>query len=131
MNENSKDITEFLLENEADSNAKNNKGETSSHFTFHLGLNAMKLLLEHGADPHVKNNEGNTPFHEFLKRVDINENSENIVKLLIQNGANPNTKNIYGNTPLDYIASEELRKIVIEAQNKKSSSCKQSLSSSQ
>ena len=69
-----KELIQFLLEQGAEVNAKNNHGQTSLHYTYatfdkvnysHYTYNTemTKFLMEHGADINTKDNRGDTPLH--------------------------------------------------------------------
>ena len=97
-------IIKLLLENNADPNIQNNKGETALHISILLKspIETIKLLLENNADPNIQDNEGNTP----LYKVVIRDNSEEIIKLLLENNADPNIQDNKGKTPLHEVVAK-------------------------
>jgi ankyrin repeat protein len=87
------EIVEFLLDNGANINAKNNRGENVLRCACeHYGIeDIIKLLIEKGADINMKDNKGRTALKAACETEDLP-----VVKLLIENGANVNIKDIYG-----------------------------------
>ncbi len=81
-----KDVTELLLANKADVNAKNNLGWTPLHFAAREGsTNVVELLLANKADINAQDNNGRTP-------LQFAEGHKDIVKLLRQNGGHKGPK---------------------------------------
>lgn len=120
------DIAKLLVDNGADVNLKNTKGQTVLFISARLKI--TKFLLENGADPKVSDISGNTPLHgigthkmhkeairtiidfsghpnfpqsEAVTQEAINEQL-GIAKLLVHNGADPKFKNKEGKTALDF-----------------------------
>jgi len=61
------DLTQYLIENKADVNAQNGKGQTPLHMSVEYDFYFQTvMLLEHGADGTRKNGDG----HEALKGID-------------------------------------------------------------
>lgn len=89
---------QLLLDEGADTEAKNSGGETPLHSAAIRGQEGIvRLLLDNGADTKAKNSEGETPLHfaVFLRH-------EGIVRLLLNNGAETEAKNSEGKTPLHF-----------------------------
>ena len=61
---------ETLLENGADPNVTDDKGQTPLHFIAQKGIgkNQMQLLLEHGADLNIRDDAGQTPL-DYAKKT--------------------------------------------------------------
>ena len=59
-----------LLENGADPNVTDDKGQTPLHFIAQKGVgkNQAKLLIEHGADPNARDDTGQTPL-DYAKKA--------------------------------------------------------------
>ena len=111
--ENSCQVAQLLIQNDADVNLKSPGhyplfdtrfafGVTPLHIA--AGANATEtaaLLLENGADVNAKGINGDTPLHWAAR-----ENLTEIAALLLENGADVNAKNANGWTPL-YTAARE------------------------
>lgn len=101
----------FLMENGADPNFKNKKGETSLHIAMHEtdNINIVRTLLDYGANIDEQDNDGNTPIMltndigDYLEDIYIYEEK---IKLLLEYGANIHIKNIYGSSGLNIISSK-------------------------
>jgi ankyrin repeat protein len=97
-------VLKLLVENGADVNAKNVKGETPLH---HVILNdegaleedkkSMLFLLEHGADRNAADNDGNTPLHIACKRGMVE-----YALFLVEQGALCTVKNNKGDSLIHY-----------------------------
>ena len=72
------DFIKCFLDNGANVNMQNNKGQTALHEPTH-DIDKVKLLLEHGVDVNVKDNDGKTPLD--IQMTLSNPNKE-IVRLL-------------------------------------------------
>jgi ankyrin repeat protein len=94
------------LNNGADPNIKDVKGQTALHYAFENGnLNMVKMLS--GVNPNIEDLEGQTALI-VAARWDLASgvnNRETIVYRLLNNGADPNIKDVKGQTALHY-ASE-------------------------
>jgi ankyrin repeat protein len=97
-----------LLENGADANAHNKRGQTPLHLALgvykgkHFGL--IKSLLEHGANVKQADMAGWTPLHWLLEYLDETEfypeEAVEITQLLLDNGADINWISNDGLSPL-------------------------------
>ena len=85
------EFAKLLIKYGADVNARNNDSETPLFYVKKLAF--AKLFIDNGADVNARNNDGNTPLH-------LNRNYKSIVKLLIEKGVDVNARNNDGNTPL-------------------------------
>ena len=105
-----KDEVKAQLENGADPNAKNKKGETPLHTVCIESTNphkqVMQLLIEKNANVNAKTDVGYTPLMsacteaEFTSRMDIRDRRL-VVKALIKSGADVNAMNDHGETAID------------------------------
>ena len=95
------EIVEYLIENGANIEAKDDYGNTPLHTAANYGstLEIVEYLIENGADIEANNNDGNTPLHHAAE----NGNLE-IVEYLIENGTNIEAKGDYSYTPLHLAA---------------------------
>ncbi|AKI79824.1 putative ankyrin repeat protein [Acanthamoeba polyphaga mimivirus] len=106
------DTVKLLLENGADPNIPNNKGETAlglvvsnlmrincleiSQKTNYLKI--AQLLIEYGANVNFQNNSG-----DYILNHSLRNNNFDIIKILLDNNTNPNLSNNKGNTLLHNI----------------------------
>jgi ankyrin repeat protein len=86
------DILQFLLDNDANINAKNYSGDRAIHFS--LSLPVLKLLIKKKADINAQNDNGDTVLHKIItdKRFNLIEQ----VKFLLENKADVTLENVLG-----------------------------------
>jgi len=97
------EMTQLLIENGADVNARNVYGSTPLHLVSTIEI--AKLLIKNGADINA-DNHGYTPLHTIL--------SVEVGQLLIDNGADVNAIARYGRTPLHIIRNVKITKLLIK-----------------
>lgn len=91
-------ITQFLIDHEANVNARDNRNQTPLH-GFWVIPEVVRLLILYGANVHAKDNEGRIPLHHC-------ENPES-AEILILAGSDVNARDNHGNTPLHTVENEE------------------------
>ncbi|KAJ5071635.1 ankyrin repeat [Anaeramoeba ignava] len=105
--EKSFEIFKYLIEKEADINAKNKENETPLHLICEYQqkkenlFEVIKYLIEKEADINAKNKENETPLH-LICEFQNKENALEVIKYLIGKGADVNAKNDKNETPLHY-----------------------------
>jgi ankyrin repeat protein len=105
----------LLIEEGANVNAKDKRGETPLHEATKYGrLELVELIIKNGANVNVKNRDGQTSLYysaasTYLEN-DPEKRYEKVAKLLIDNGADVNCKNREG-TPLDIAVERKNIKI--------------------
>ena len=116
INGDNTEIIQYLVENGANVNAKNNKGKTLLMYAIfnRANIKIVECLVENGANVNAKDNKGNTPLKyavEKSKEVDANEKDKivKIIEYLVGEGADINAKDNKGNTPLDCITNGNLK----------------------
>lgn len=106
------EITEYFIENTAEINCQDHKGNTALHLILRLktcDLMLVNSLIKHGADVNLTNNKGNTPLLLYLHY----ENKQlEMVDLLVKAGADVNVQNKLGFTPLIVAAWSKSPRIV-------------------
>jgi hypothetical protein len=97
------DILRLLIDNGADLNLQNRKGETILHGAVLSGVKKMvPILLEAGANPNIQDSEGYTALHDSVSNMTPDPD---IINLLLEYGANPNIRNDDGETAVDIAQS--------------------------
>uniref|UniRef100_A0A3Q1CGH0 Poly [ADP-ribose] polymerase n=1 Tax=Amphiprion ocellaris TaxID=80972 RepID=A0A3Q1CGH0_AMPOC len=92
-----KDVVEFLLQNGANVQARDDGGLVSLHNACSFGhAEVVSLLLHHGADANARDNWNYTPLHEAAIKGKID-----VCIVLLQHGAEPTIRNTDGRTALD------------------------------
>lgn len=90
-----------LLEQGADVNIRNYKGQSALHCAAKAGfIEPVRILLDHGADVNAQDRDGDTPLHTACKSsIKNHQRIQQVVDLLIKNGANLSARNNRGRTP--------------------------------
>ncbi|EPY82004.1 tankyrase-2 [Camelus ferus] len=92
-----KDVVEYLLQNGANVQARDDGGLIPLHNACSFGhAEVVNLLLRHGADPNARDNWNYTPLHEAAIKGKID-----VCIVLLQHGAEPTIRNTDGRTALD------------------------------
>ncbi|PZO21817.1 MAG: hypothetical protein DCF25_04540 [Leptolyngbya foveolarum] len=89
-------LAQQLIEQGADVNARNGKGDTPLHYVG-ASVEIARSLIERGADVNAQNNTGLTPLHNTF-----GEKSAAVMALLIERGADVNAATPEGMTPLHF-----------------------------
>jgi len=85
----SKEVAKILVDNNADVNAKDDKGKNAlSNTILWQNEELMKFLIDNGADVNNKDNNQETPLFDAVRL-----GKRGLIELLLQNGADPNAKN--------------------------------------
>ena len=95
-----KRILEFLLENGADINAQDEKGNTPLFTAFQHSIRSpfLMFLLQNGANVNMRDNTGRTLLHHLS--IPFFGNNSMKMLILLENGANIESMDSDGNTPL-------------------------------
>ena len=113
----STDLAEFLIENGADVNAKDNNGQTPLFYTARKIYNtqAAGLLIQSGAEVNARDNRGNTPLVWSTNRRerqrllqaprDAVDPDTTFFRLLLDKGADANAENNERSTALQAVNS--------------------------
>lgn len=100
------DIVEFLLKNNADIEAEDERKRRPLHEALRLGNHAVRLLLQWDANIEARNDELQTPLHvACLRHYPIRSQAgvkaaREIGQLLLDRAADPHAKDEYGRTVL-------------------------------
>jgi serine protease inhibitor/ankyrin repeat protein len=103
------DTVKLLIASGADTEVKDERGDTALHIAAFGGDNELaKLLLERDTEVDARNGAGDTPLHLAARQGD-----RLTVQLLVAHYAELNAKNWAGLTPLHYAASQRHREIIL------------------
>uniref|UniRef100_A0A2K5F5V8 Poly [ADP-ribose] polymerase n=1 Tax=Aotus nancymaae TaxID=37293 RepID=A0A2K5F5V8_AOTNA len=92
-----KDVVEYLLQNGANVQARDDGGLIPLHNACSFGhAEVVNLLLRNGADPNARDNWNYTPLHEAAIK-----GKTDVCIVLLQHGAEPTIRNTDGRTALD------------------------------
>lgn len=112
------EIVKILLENGANPNSQDQKGNTPLHYTGEYNfLEIAKLLILKDANLFIQNKFGNEPLWVAVFNVRGDVKRHALVELLLKHGANPNHKNNAGMSPLEFaeqVGDDELIQILKE-----------------
>ena len=113
------DVLQYLVDQGADVNAKDNMGRTPLHdkAAYDADFDMMKCLVENGADVNAKTDKNATPLH--FAADNGYHSSIHFLGLLIENGADVNVKTSDGRIPLDVAFTEEKKEILRNAGGKR------------
>ncbi len=90
------EVTEYLLEENAQVNVKDERGNTPAHLAaMYNNRDVLEILISRGTDLTEKNDDGDTALHLASKF-----GSEDTVGLLLSAGAEKNLQNNMGDTPV-------------------------------
>ncbi|MCY4129180.1 MAG: ankyrin repeat domain-containing protein [Gammaproteobacteria bacterium] len=94
-------IVHDLLDQGADVNVTNYKGQTALHCAAKAGfVEPVRILLAHGANVNAQDRDGDTPLHCACRSsIKNHENLQQVIDLLIENGASLLVENRQGRTP--------------------------------
>ncbi|XP_059138762.1 ankyrin-3-like [Physella acuta] len=106
-----KEVMRALLQAGADTNKRNNNGDSALHFaTNGESIESAKVLLEFKADINLKNNTGQTPLFSLLPRSYMQ-----MIEFMLENKANVNDADTQGDTPLLCNNRSEVVRLLIKA----------------
>ncbi|MDR0646656.1 MAG: ankyrin repeat domain-containing protein [Elusimicrobiota bacterium] len=91
------EMLKFLLESGADTNIKDQSGETALFYA--TSRAAVEMLIKHGANPNIKNRIGQTALMWHSAQFPFAE-QKYIIEMLIEAGTKKNEKDKSGNTAL-------------------------------
>jgi len=96
------EITEALIESDANVNAQNYQGQTSLFMAVSMGYEEMaRILLENGANPNISTLEGVSPLHMAAAN-----GARGLLVLLLGYGAFINEQDENGDTVMHYAVRE-------------------------
>jgi ankyrin repeat protein len=93
------DIIRLLVENNADLNAKDQKGRTPLHRISH-DAKIAQYLIDQGALVNEPDNSGQTPLHIIAERARY-QSGIDVARVLLANGASKSIRDSYGRTPYE------------------------------
>jgi ankyrin repeat protein len=125
----SRDVLDVLIQNGADVNARNAKGETAAMEAAAMGLSSsVKFLVEKGANLTVRDNDGQNLLHKLAARKDIPAKEiSGILDILTDDSIVGeksalmellNQKNEAGKTPLDTARESGNHELVTQVNNR-------------
>jgi ankyrin repeat protein len=91
------EMLQFALQNGANPNIQNMKGNTPTHSECNenLFLTTIKILIQYNADFNMVNEDNDTPIHILTENYSLNTNQ---INLFLQNGFKLNIYNFNGDT---------------------------------
>lgn len=95
------EILQFLIDNGANVNEKNEDGITPLHLAAWPEI--VEILVKNGADLEAKSNAGETP----LICLSAEQEREDVMEALLIAGANVNARNDFGKSALDIATNRE------------------------
>lgn len=100
-----KELFDFILNNGADINSVNKKGNTAIHQhcdddSDYADVETISYLIKKGADVNIKNSDGKTPIALILEEADDFPVMDKIVQIFLEAGADLNLADNNSNTPL-------------------------------
>ena len=102
------EILRYLVENGADINKQNRRGESPIFITQQNGT--LSALVDNGAILDIRNNLGQTPFLSYICQSGSNTD---VIELLLGKGADVNAMDMNGSSALHYIAWNGLNPDII------------------
>lgn len=100
-----KDVTEYLLQQKADCNRRDVKGNSPVHFcAVRCDTTILRMLLDAGASPCLQNDDLNNPLHvaALHQRPDSKE-WEELISMLLLAGTDPRQENASRKIPADFV----------------------------
>ncbi|VVC35473.1 Hypothetical protein CINCED_3A004169 [Cinara cedri] len=108
---NNLEVTEFLLAQGADVNARDKGGLIPLHNASSYGhLDIATLLIQHKTIVNATDNWGFTPLHEAAQK-----GRTQLSALLLAHGADPFLQNLEGQTPIELVTAEDVKSLLTDA----------------